>query len=150
MRRRKEMTGEESHHSMVLQKKNVRCRNSRRMLSCALVATNFLLLFVPSFAAFLSVGLVRMPHSRWVSGPSLMFMSTPEGKEQDGLTNQSPDEETETLKANRFHKLAPDANLAADDFREQLKENMKKDLEERRKRDPNRGNQPTRSYLDGL
>eukprot|EP01083_Nonionella_stella_P289693 985849_1 len=55
-----------------------------------------------------------------------------------------------TLKANRFSKFAPDANLEADDFRAQLKENMKADLERRRREDPNRGNQPAKSYLDSL
>ena len=55
------------------------------------------------------------------------------------------------LKAARFSKFAPDANaLDANDFRSQLKENMKADLERRRAEDPNRGNQPTRNYLEGL
>jgi len=54
------------------------------------------------------------------------------------------------LRANRFSKFAPDANLPADIFRAQLRENMKADLEERRKKDPNRGNQPAKNYLDGL
>jgi len=53
-------------------------------------------------------------------------------------------------KANRFSKFAPSTNLGADDFRKQLKENMKADLERRRRQDPNRGNQPARSYLDSL
>eukprot|EP00584_Thalassiosira_punctigera_P007665 CAMPEP_0172528134 /NCGR_PEP_ID=MMETSP1067-20121228/2621_1 /TAXON_ID=265564 ORGANISM="Thalassiosira punctigera, Strain Tpunct2005C2" /NCGR_SAMPLE_ID=MMETSP1067 /ASSEMBLY_ACC=CAM_ASM_000444 /LENGTH=162 /DNA_ID=CAMNT_0013311997 /DNA_START=65 /DNA_END=553 /DNA_ORIENTATION=+ len=56
-----------------------------------------------------------------------------------------------TLKASRFSKYAPDANtLDATDFRSQLMENMKADLERRRVEDPNRGNQPTRNYLAGL
>jgi hypothetical protein len=50
----------------------------------------------------------------------------------------------------RFSKFAPDPNLSSDDFRKQLKENMKADLERRRKQDPNRGNQPAKSYLDSL
>jgi hypothetical protein len=63
------------------------------------------------------------------------------------------DEEHEptSLRANRFSKFAPDANeLDADDFRSQLKENMKADLERRRAADPTRGNQITRNYLEGL
>ena len=54
------------------------------------------------------------------------------------------------LKANRFSKFAPDANLPTEEFRRQLRENMKADLEERRRNDPNRGNQPAKNYLDGL
>ena len=52
--------------------------------------------------------------------------------------------------ANRWSKFAPDANLSTEDFREQLKENMKADLERRRRETPNRGNQPAKSYLDSL
>lgn len=55
-----------------------------------------------------------------------------------------------TNKANRFSKFAPSAGLSTEDFREQLRENMKADLEKRRKNDPNRGNQPAKSYLDSL
>lgn len=61
------------------------------------------------------------------------------------------DEDGGTLKASRFSKFAPDANtLDANEFRAQLKENMKADLERRRAEDPNRGNQITRNYLEGL
>ena len=59
-------------------------------------------------------------------------------------------DEEATLKGNRFSKHAPDTNLSNDDFRQQLKENMKADLERRRREDPNRGNQPAKSYLDSL
>ena len=55
-----------------------------------------------------------------------------------------------TLKGNRFSKYAPDASLDTADFRTQLKENMKADLERRRREDPNRGNQPAKTYLDNL
>mmetsp|Transcript_18457 Transcript_18457/g.52958 ORF Transcript_18457/g.52958 Transcript_18457/m.52958 type:complete len:153 (+) Transcript_18457:70-528(+) len=55
-----------------------------------------------------------------------------------------------TLRGNRFSKYAPDASLDTTDFREQLKENMKADLERRRREDPNRGNQPAKTYLDNL
>lgn len=56
----------------------------------------------------------------------------------------------EPLKANRWSKFAPDTNLPAEEFRNELKENMKRDLERRRAADPNRGNQPAKSYLDSL
>ncbi|KAL7430088.1 hypothetical protein ACHAXM_002089 [Skeletonema potamos] len=55
-----------------------------------------------------------------------------------------------TLKGNRFSKYAPDASLNTADFRQQLKDNMKADLERRRREDPNRGNQPAKTYLDNL
>ena len=58
--------------------------------------------------------------------------------------------EDSALKANRFSKFAPSQDLEPDDFRAQLKENMKKDLERRRQQDPNRGNQPAKTYLDSL
>lgn len=55
-----------------------------------------------------------------------------------------------TFKANRWSKHAPDANLPTDEFKNQLKENMKGDLESRRASLPNRGNQPAKHYLDSL
>jgi hypothetical protein len=55
-----------------------------------------------------------------------------------------------SLKGNRWSKYAPDANLPTNEFRAQLRENMKADLERRRREDPNRGNQPAKSYLDNL
>jgi hypothetical protein len=60
------------------------------------------------------------------------------------------EESTSTLKANRWSKYAPDASLPTEEFRQQLKENMKNDLEHRRAQSPNRGNQPAKSYLDSL
>ena len=64
---------------------------------------------------------------------------------------EGEDNDTKMMKGNRFSKFAPDANtLDANDFRSQLKENMKAELERRRAADPNRGNQPTRNYLKGL
>jgi hypothetical protein len=50
----------------------------------------------------------------------------------------------------RFSKFAPSLDLSTEEFRKQLKENMKQDLERRRRQDPNRGNQPAKSYLDSL
>ena len=66
--------------------------------------------------------------------------------------NDDDDEDTttSTLKASRFSKFAPDASLDTQDFKSELKNNMKADLERRRAADPNRGNQPTRNYLNGL
>lgn len=55
-----------------------------------------------------------------------------------------------SLKGNRWSKYAPDANLPTNEFRAQLRENMKADLERRRREDPKRGNQPAKSYLDNL
>eukprot|EP00978_Attheya_sp_CCMP212_P035011 scaffold150142_cov42-Attheya_sp.AAC.1 len=63
-------------------------------------------------------------------------------KNADDVDNSS------SLKVNRFSKFAPDANLPTEEFRAQLRENMKADLERRRKEDPNRGNQPAKNYLD--
>ena len=64
------------------------------------------------------------------------------------ITDQSPD--AGMKKANRFSKFAPPPELESEDFRDQLKQNMKADLERRRREDPNRGNQPAKSYLDSL
>mmetsp|Transcript_46877 Transcript_46877/g.114337 ORF Transcript_46877/g.114337 Transcript_46877/m.114337 type:complete len:174 (-) Transcript_46877:1814-2335(-) len=52
----------------------------------------------------------------------------------------------------RFSVYAPQdsENLSPSEFRARLKENMKADLEERRRKDPPRGNQPAKSYLDSL
>ena len=70
-------------------------------------------------------------------------------------TEPSPDSSTteeseDILKATRFSKFAPDTNLPPEEFRAQLRENMKADLERRRREDPQRGNQPAKSYLDSL
>jgi len=52
----------------------------------------------------------------------------------------------------RFSKYAPTdcLELDATEFRLQLRENMKADLERRRNEDPNRGNQISKNYLDSL
>lgn len=67
---------------------------------------------------------------------------------QEGEDEEEPKGQANT----RFSKFAPpnDPNLSADEFRSQLKENMKAELERRRREDPNRGNQPAKSYLDSL
>lgn len=64
--------------------------------------------------------------------------------------DNNDDDDGDTLKYTRFSKYAPDTSLSSEDFRAQLKENMKADLERRRREDPNRGNQPAKSYLDSL
>ena len=63
--------------------------------------------------------------------------------------DRDPDQSHE-LQGNRFSRYAPDASLPPDEFRQQLKDNMKANLEERRRNNPNRGNQPAKSYLDSL
>ena len=82
----------------------------------------------------------------------------PRGNQDEANTNEAAggsaanqeDAEGGTLKGNRFSKYAPDASLSTPEFRDQLKENMKADLERRRRDDPNRGNQPAKTYLDNL
>lgn len=71
---------------------------------------------------------------------------------QDNQALQQVDgkEENSVLKANRWSKHAPDAKLPTEDFRNQLKQNMKGELESRRASLPNRGNQPAKHYLDSL
>ena len=66
----------------------------------------------------------------------------------DALSSENNDDNL--AKGNRWSKFAPDTSLPTDEFRAQLRENMKADLERRRREDPNRGNQPARSYLDSL
>ena len=68
---------------------------------------------------------------------------------EKGASDASADKES-LYKGNKFSIFAPDTDLSDDDFRQQLKENMKADLERRRREDPNRGNQPAKSYLDSL
>ena len=81
---------------------------------------------------------------------------TPTSSQQQKQQQESPNEDQDgdddeaSLKGNRWSKFAPDASLSSEDFRSQLKENMKADLERRRREDPNRGNQPAKSYLDNL
>ncbi len=73
-----------------------------------------------------------------------------QAQSQQPDSNSGEEEGKESLKGNRFSQFAPDASLPTDEFRNQLKENMKADLERRRREDPNRGNQPAKSYLDSL
>jgi hypothetical protein len=66
-------------------------------------------------------------------------------------TSQNEEEEEEKGQfVTRFSAFAPDPNLPTEDFRAQLKENMKADLERRRRENPSRGHQPAKTYLDSL
>jgi hypothetical protein len=71
-------------------------------------------------------------------------------KQENSETLSSENDDNVYNMANRFSIFAPDTNLSQEEFRAQLKENMKADLERRRREDPNRGNQPAKSYLDSL
>ena len=79
----------------------------------------------------------------WHSAPSVDDDET-----NYASSNDSPSKEHQAN--TRFSKFAPDINLEASDFRAQLRENMKADLERRRNEDPNRGNQISKNYLDNL
>ena len=88
-----------------------------------------------------------------------LFVGDPTGSQhnqfQDDSISQNVEEnqlhgDDASLKANRWSKHAPDANLPTDEFKSKLKENMKGDLESRRASLPNRGNQPAKHYLDSL
>ena len=84
------------------------------------------------------------------NAPSTAISKNDANQQTDSDDEDRKEDDTPILKASRFSKFAPDASLDAKLFRSQLKENMKADLERRRAADPNRGNQPTRNYLDGL
>ena len=84
------------------------------------------------------------------SGPPLHWGRQPPTNNNNEYDATSKNEKDKTLKANRWSKFAPDTSLPAEEFRNELKENMKRDLERRRAADPNRGNQPAKSYLDSL
>jgi hypothetical protein len=87
---------------------------------------------------------------------SLLCMLAPKQDDNEASASNpsaddnNDDDDGDTLKYTRFSKYAPDTSLSSEDFRAQLKENMKADLERRRREDPNRGNQPAKSYLDSL
>jgi hypothetical protein len=85
--------------------------------------------------------------------------STPEPQENPnpvfpaGNTHTPPatnDDEEQGQANTRFSQFAPDPSMETNDFRSQLMDNMKEDLERRRRENPNRGNQPAKSYLDSL
>ena len=81
------------------------------------------------------------------SFPAHYYTNSPQ---EQSAPKEEENEEAQGQANTRFSAFAPDQNLEAGDFRAQLKENMKADLERRRKEDPNRGNQPAKSYLDSL
>ncbi len=85
--------------------------------------------------------------SSYLPVPTTGSTSSEEEVEVEG-TIQVPSEPGQSN--TRFSAFAPDSNLDAEDFRAQLKENMKADLERRRREDPHRGNQPAKNYLDSL
>ena len=85
------------------------------------------------------------------NNPNPIFpKSTPPPSQVTEEGGPQQEEEVEGQANTRFSKFAPDINLETDDFRSQLKDNMKADLERRRRNDPNRGNQPAKTYLDNL
>lgn len=101
-----------------------------------------LLIFVDCFTV--------APSSHHRLGSRLRMESIPQ--QPQGNPSQQPGDADEEGQAHtRFSKFAPtDQNLSPEDFRAELKENMKAELEKRRREDPNRGNQPAKSYLDSL
>lgn len=109
--------------------------------------------FVPQQAPFHTTSKLRNnagPPLNWTSGQSATPPSQPAAPQPPQPEASSSDSDEETLRGNRFSKYAPDTSLPKEEFREQLKENMKRDLERRRAADPNRGNQPAKNYLDNL
>ena len=113
-----------------------------------------MVLFRLAIVALLAKGFLSLECHAFTAGNSIRETnaqgkwSQPWSPEANAKLENEGDEES--LKANRFSKFAPSADLEADEFREQLKANMKADLERRRQADPNRGNQVAKSYLDSL
>jgi hypothetical protein len=87
------------------------------------------------------------PNPVFPSSPSLYQQQERSAAGEQQSQQQSPSQHQSNT---RFSKFAPSTELSSDDFRKQLKERMKQDLEERRRADPNRGNQPAKNYLDSL
>jgi hypothetical protein len=132
---------------------------------CLLPASSFSVVVDPVFS--FSRRLEAASDHRWVKSSSTLFASEISSSASWNTSNErkdssddvsvndpsddSQDSDQESgLRGNRFSRYAPDANLPPDEFRLQLKENMKANLEERRRNNPNRGNQPAKSYLDSL
>jgi hypothetical protein len=124
---------------------------------------------VPEKAFSVVVAFSAAPRYRWVAPPkgtiSTLFFSSESLSTNSINERNDPSDDTSFgdriepyqdhdqspgLKGSRFSRYAPDASLPPEQFREQLKENMKANREERRRNNPNRGNQPAKSYLDGL
>jgi hypothetical protein len=130
---------------------------------CLLPASSFSFVVDPAFS--FSRRLEAASDRRWVTSSSSLFTSeisssaSWNNERNDSVDDVSVNESIEDcqepdqvsgLKGNRFSRYAPDADLPPDEFRQQLKENMKANLEERRRNNPNWGNQPAKSYLDSL
>lgn len=80
---------------------------------------------------------------------TVLVVLASEPLQPDAETSQNEEEEKGQF-VTRFSAFAPDPNLPTEDFRAQLKENMKADLERRRRENPSRGHQPAKTYLDSL
>lgn len=108
--------------------------------------------FVVSSSKPLLIHQLQMNGSELPNGPPLGSANSPDQIGNSATERDDGEDNTggATLRGNRFSKYAPDASLDTADFRQQLKDNMKADLERRRREDPNRGNQPAKTYLDNL
>ena len=87
-----------------------------------------------------------------LSSSSWQHSSSSSSNEVDQSSGKQQQQQREGQANTRFSKFAPEdsEDLSPNEFRAKLKENMKADLEERRRKDPTRGNQPAKSYLDSL
>jgi hypothetical protein len=150
-------TGPDSREPPVLQTKRLCCEMTKLLSLGNKLGAIILLVFLTETNAFTPTIIVS-PRNRHLnslirvsshnSGPPDWSSSqpTPDDNGQDDEVPPSEEGQANT----RFSAFAPDPNLSADDFRSQLKENMKADLERRRREDPGRGNQPAKTYLDSL
>lgn len=124
------------------------------------ISASFLPMSALSFSPHRSVSKASRSTLGMVGGSDTPYGPTSGGSSQDddivntndpaGNSAAYQDDAGGALRGNRFSKYAPDANLDTHEFKDQLKENMKADLERRRREDPNRGNQPAKTYLDNL
>jgi hypothetical protein len=138
--------------------------SSQTMILAVVVSMSVMMMMMPISEAFsiakFYVEPIQDPFISRKSYHPLMMLAPkqpPEGgNSPSNFNNPQPHDEKDekdadsNLKGNRFSKYAPDANLPTDEFRAQLRENMKADLERRRREDPKRGNQIAKSYLDSL
>ncbi|VEU41896.1 unnamed protein product [Pseudo-nitzschia multistriata] len=136
------------------------CRSLTGVLSLSLL----LLLCSPPAASFLAPHRSHHPTTHRGSLPPLCSsfppgpghpggfppQQPPPGGEAEATDDAAAGSEAEGQANTRFSKFAPDPSLDTDEFRLQLRENMKADLERRRSEDPNRGNQVAKNYLDSL
>eukprot|EP00531_Pseudo-nitzschia_arenysensis_P003275 CAMPEP_0116139710 /NCGR_PEP_ID=MMETSP0329-20121206/13456_1 /TAXON_ID=697910 /ORGANISM="Pseudo-nitzschia arenysensis, Strain B593" /LENGTH=120 /DNA_ID=CAMNT_0003634769 /DNA_START=86 /DNA_END=448 /DNA_ORIENTATION=- len=120
-------------------------------MSYRLCVSGVLLLWTSSVSSFQEF------HRRQLQRPTVALKSSNDGNDGPVFPSYTPPPEPEPEpeepkgQANtRFSAFAPDPNLGDNEFRSQLMENMKADLERRRNEDPNRGNQIAKNYLDSL